>query len=193
MRIGTSLIVVLCTAAIATESLGRITEWGPAEEGVHFLTFDSPPRIDILAPGTYWFQAVDDQTGSLEDINLIQILPGTSGTVTVFVERDPAEGGGPGAQNVQQVNLSSLGDGLIGGLNVAGNLGKVGQTIIATEMAGPIIVGGNIVSDIHLETFAGSITAYDMLNLSVTGDGPHTGDITLSGLTYDGTIAHRHT
>ena len=136
----------------------------------------------------------------MEDIALIETDPynTVSGTVNLYVQMDPNGGGGDGAANVDEINLSTATTSNIMLIDISTNLGDIGN-IVATTISGPISVDGDIVNDIVITALLGDISCDDMADLYVTGTGTHTGDIDINGTgtcygdieidgTYDGDL-----
>jgi hypothetical protein len=84
---------VLWLSGIATGQ-NYIEEWGGAQGG--YVITQDPPTVLIMAPGTYKFQAFDpnDWTG-LGAINSITVAQGVTGTVDLYIMRDPNDANDP--------------------------------------------------------------------------------------------------
>jgi hypothetical protein len=158
--------LVLSTSALAEND---IRQWsGPTASIVE------ESQVIILEPGTYKFEAVDVDPndpntvlglGWIDEISLDPNCP--SGTVSVYVLRDPNEGTGAGAKGVGEINLVLTGvTGNVVDVSTTVNLAYLG-TIEADAITGEVTTT-DIEDDILVDYFSGSIECASMEDLTVS-------------------------
>lgn len=180
-KLGWSIGCALLAVAVANAD---IIEWGGASSSDYSIA-QVDRTVEILAPGTYKFEAVDG-LGTLENINRITIDPAVTGLVTVHVARDPAAGGGLGAADVKEVDLTNAAGvtGDLAELRISGALGAVGSTHIS-HLSGTAVILGNVLSPITIEQeFEGSLECASLGDFSVVGPAKsfaHNGNLTVNG------------
>jgi hypothetical protein len=162
----------------------------------------------ITQSGVYEFQAYDDVTTQDSDIFQISLDPSlTNGTVTVNVTR---------ARHLKRVDLAPAtfaGTATLATLNLSGDLGgnpsaPYYETIAATQLTGPVSVGGNVrqvlAPCVGATLVVGGNLAYDLTgtNYALTVHGNLLGQVsgTHFSLTVDGPgalqpdgVTHAHT
>ena len=193
-----TLVVLALVMGPATAATAEIREWGGAQSGFEIVQVDL--AITITAPGTYKFQSV--VSGQPAQINEVTVHSGVSGDVHLVIARDPAEGDGPGASDVDLLNLGTTANTFIDELNITGDLGADGVTR-ADHLAGNLTIDGTMLSGLTLyDASTVSICIGDDLDgdilitndaggatLDITGDllnyesisGDNFGDITIGG------------
>jgi hypothetical protein len=187
----TTLLCIYC-AVFSTYGDRVIEEWGGATSG--FTISNYYGTVEITAPGTYYIKSYDGATPA--NINWIHVQSGV-GNVEVHVYwEDPYGNVLPGAYDLKEINLAATGvTGTIGKVVLANDLAEDGP-VLATTLAGPVQVTGEILDDITIVVLSGDIACVNMQNLSMTGAaGTPPPNITIAG-TYrhrnqpDGVIRH---
>jgi hypothetical protein len=161
-----ALVSLLALACLSGVAIGQnsIREWSGASGG--YLIYET--TVWITAPGEYKFQATEpnapDGLGVIDHILLDPNCP--SGTVNVYVLRDPNEGGGPGAAGVGEINLKKTGvDTNIMDVSTTVNLAYLGM--IQADTIGGDIITADIEDDIQVDYLGGSIGCDHMHSLDV--------------------------
>jgi hypothetical protein len=138
-----------------------IEEWTTRVEDTDWETTGSN-NIVILADGTFKFQSVTG--GNLDDIGTITIDNGVTGTVTVYIARNPADmAGTDGAANVGSINLTNSHMtpvvGNLAELRITGDWGSGGSSVV-NAVTGTTEVDGDISDDLTTAgNFNGDLTA----------------------------------
>jgi hypothetical protein len=200
-KVGLAVSCALCTLPLARANDVRV--WNAT--GTYSVSADS---VSITGPGTFKMEALDGSGGLGYIASITVTFTGEPGPVTVYVVRDPSEVGGaehePGAAEVWGVNLSpATGGGTVAELRTTGNYGHAvyGATLQAGS-AGTLVIGGTLVNDILVDVLTGALTigtlAADVTcaasdKITISGAGPHTGNISLlntytSGMDISGTM-----
>ncbi|MFH1745771.1 MAG: hypothetical protein ABIG44_01875 [Planctomycetota bacterium] len=178
--VGAVVLAALASSALADN---EITVWYAT--GTYLVEQDAHTVL-ITSAGTFKVQATDG--ANLGHIRSITVAPDVSGTVNLYILRDPEEGGGNGAQDVEWVNLSNATTGNIAELRVLRYLGhdEGAEDTQAAAIAGTFIVGKAVEKDVIVGTLASgaSLSIYTLsANLEVTGSGPHAGSIDIEFFT----------
>jgi len=160
------LVIFLCCCTLcAAQAHGQIRKWGG--DGSDYVISQQERTIRIFGTGTYKFEAVS--AGSLTDISWIRVYPAVNGTVTVYVARDPEQGTGPGARDVQEVDLSGASNGVLAELLISADYGELGPMRVAS--AGVLTIGGAVLNDIIVEdAITGDITITGLLEADISCD-----------------------
>ena len=198
-----SLLVASFLMASTAPAANVIEEWGGAAGG--YTIYQHLHKVEITAAGTYKFQATDG--AALGIIKQITVPSPITGTVIIYIVRDPEDVGGdphsPGAAEVWEIDLANASDGQATELRTTGNYGHAiyGGPLVADE-TGTLHIGGDVLDEIDVAgdmsaplTVGGHLhaplecdgTADD---ISLLGTGEHTGNITVGdGATaYDGDV-----
>ncbi len=122
--------------------------------------------VRIVEPGTYGFEALDPNApaglGYFQGISVDPNCP--TGTINLYIARDPSAGGGPGATDVYYLAL-------LNAPNVTVNIAEMRVTqnlpaVQATATTGPVVA--STISSVTVATLAGDIECDSLGNVSVT-------------------------
>ena len=179
----TTLTGVLYGLCLASSGFGAvdIEEWSGAGSGFYIHT---EQYIEITAAGTYYFQSYDGATPA--DIHDIYITEGgVAGTVTIYIYQDPNDGDGPGAANVEQIDLSGATTGNLGQLYISSGLATEGDAV-CDNITDDITIGGDMATggDVDCDNLVGNIIVG-----GTHGDGPGSTTYRLHADTGTGDIA----
>jgi hypothetical protein len=190
----TTALFLLATSSICAAG---VDEWSGRTQGTEWdIVFGN--SITILAAGTFKFDAIDTN-GDPNSIGNITVADGVTGTVTVYILRDPADSAGDvGAVNVDGIDLTNdQGASLTGNLarlEIEGHLGTSSTGVLVTAVTGNVVVGDSTSDDLQGDFDAsaggvnGSITiAGDILSGKTLNVGVMSGDLTV-GRDVAGTI-----
>ncbi len=185
-----TLLSLFCVLGVTSGAFGEIYVWqGDAED----CTLDHEDNtIQINEAGTYGFRAWDPATEELEAIQWIRAQIGVSGTVTVKIAYDA--GGGAGATDVWEIDLSNATTGTLAKLEITEDLGQT-NGVTVDSVSGEVEMGGNLLNtfdggDIGAPItigglLSGNISADSARDITVDGTGTHTGSMTVRGVYSD--------
>ncbi|MGE0480161.1 MAG: hypothetical protein AB7Q17_06775 [Phycisphaerae bacterium] len=147
-------------------------------------------NVEILAAGTYKFEAVTScgSSTTLADIGAITINSSVTGTVTVYIE-SRSDNNTAGAVNVGSINLTNTSGvtGELAELRITGDLGTPSVASEVTAITGVASVGGDLLREFNTNGLTGSFAA-SAINKTLKITGTHTGAITAATLTQTGNI-----
>lgn len=173
-----AFMVMFFVGSLTISAWGNwITSWGDGDENTDYVIQQQYGTIEILRGNgnDYAFYAETyEGSGVAGVINNITVAVGATGDFTLLIaNEDPAE---VGASHWKAANLRRDGDGYtwtLLGADLSGNLAAD-----ANGTPGDIICE-EITDDITAATLVGNISAHRLQNVTITGNGPHDGNITL--------------
>lgn len=190
------VIAVIGVVSICSGAFGAnwIREWsGHYIENVDYRIRQDLMEIVLLAnsdPNIPWrFEAYDDVTGEPGVINDIRIEPtGPVGVIRLDIIGDPTLDHVYGAAHVKRIDLVTNADASnsLELLDITQDLGELGPTR-AASITGDFVVRNNVLSDVSIQTLPAG-AHFDVFGfaldgaLSVTGEGPHGGDISVKDM-----------
>jgi hypothetical protein len=182
-----SLLSVLSVVAEGGDNF--IKRWGGTGGG--YLIYQDNRTVVITAPGTYKFEALDLDPNDPNTVLGLGVIDHMlvdancpSGTINLYVLRDPNEGGGPGTRYVLEFALVDPNE-----PDVVSNLAETRATetladVEATAITGPVIADESI-GDVTVDYLGGDITTADLGNVTVTAGLTGSPTITVDG-DYEG-------
>ncbi len=195
---GRAVVVCLCLAVGAARADNVIEEWWHAP-GIAYAIDQNLETILIMAPGTYKFQATDGS--ALGQIQWIHVAEGVTGTVDLYILRDPNDANDPNGPPYDPDNpWGALDVGMVGftsgtpppgltlrlrELRVAGQLGPDPDDLPTRATAawiGTCVIGGAVHKDVELESMDLVTFSTPELdgNLEITGTYENMGTISVT-------------
>jgi hypothetical protein len=202
-RLISCIIMIICAAAtLNAETRNVVFQWNdtyniggdPTNPNEEYLTIDQDTMRIVIVAGvqgkTFEFEA-RTQTRETENDPWVDADPGiinsiyaaeNAGAVALTIVGH--NGHAQGAEDVQEINLGASGViGVIGEVVLSGDLAADGP-VLASSLAGPMEVEGEILNNIQIAKLAGNISCANMRNLSMTGteSEPHPPCIYIDGM-----------
>lgn len=149
--------VLVCALAVSLPAIAQntIEEWTGIGSG--YSINPTTHRILITAPGAYGFHALESGVPGTGFIDQIRIDPAVTGTVTLMIKQDPALGDGPGATNVNVLDLRGDADAAVSDFWITGNLGNSGA-VYPGDITGRFKVESTIASAMTVGELDGDLT-----------------------------------
>ncbi|MGD8453079.1 MAG: hypothetical protein PVJ57_14770 [Phycisphaerae bacterium] len=181
------LVAALLLSDICLANGSIIQRWGPMDG--ECTINNAAGTVDIHSAGTFKLESRNGTEPGV--INSVSVDNGVIGPVCVYIARNAAEGGGPGASDVKQINLSGATSSRLMQLDITGDLAELGDVVV-DAIAGSVEVGGAVLNDVRIGVLDGDFRCDAMGDFTAIGAsiGPpwlHVGNILVRG-PYDGSI-----